>query len=228
MTRARSHHVEAVLARQAPAKDLVYDYVRREILWKAGAEGEFLAEEAVGRQLGLSRTPVREAFLRLEAEGFLALVPRKGALVLPMTERVVRDVMEVRLIAESWGARKVMVDSGARADLVRRLTEHHERMLGLTDGESDREVWGYIECDREFHREIIAAAANQVLLDLYERLRNLQLRMGRRAVGASAKRVHAVNAEHERIIRAFRSGKEANVLSAISGHLDVTERVLCA
>jgi DNA-binding GntR family transcriptional regulator len=228
MSPVKNHAVGTPLAVQAPAKDLVYDYVRREILWKTGPEGEFLAEEVVGRQLGLSRTPVREAFLRLEAEGFITLVPRKGALVLPMTERLIRDVMEVRRLAESWGARKVMVDPGARAELVGRLTSHHERMIGLTDAESDGEVWTYIECDREFHREIIAAAANQVLLDLYERLRNLQLRMGRRAVGASVRRVHAVNAEHERIIKAFASGKEANALSAISRHLDVTERVLCA
>jgi DNA-binding GntR family transcriptional regulator len=210
-------------ASQPPAKELAYDYIRREILWKPGVEAEFLAEEAVGKALGLSRTPVREAFLRLEAEGFIQLVPRKGALIRAITEREIRDVMEVRLVAETWAARKVLSDPGAQAELLGRLEDLHASLIGLRDAD---DAVAFIDCDREFHRAIIAASDNQVLLDFYERLRDLQLRMGLRVLGESAARIAAVNAEHQEILDALRGGDGDEVHAAISRHLEATGRVL--
>ena len=65
------------------AKDRALDYVKTQVLTGAFPGGELISEGEVATALGMSRTPVREAFLRLEAEGLLRLYPQRGALVVP-------------------------------------------------------------------------------------------------------------------------------------------------
>src|ERR1700755_625970 len=82
------------------AKDRAHDYVKRQVLTGAFPGGELISEGEVAAALGMSRTPVREAFLRLEAEGLLRLYPQRGALVVPVSPEEVRAVMEARLVLE--------------------------------------------------------------------------------------------------------------------------------
>jgi DNA-binding GntR family transcriptional regulator len=213
--------VEAV-DRSQPAKLQAYEYVRGEILRDSINEPHFLTEEMVGRALGLSRTPVREAFLMLEAEGLLQLVSRKGALILPITERQVREVTEVRSVVESWSATQALADPRLCERLIATLRALQEDLVAIGDDDPT----ALIECDRAFHRAIIAAAGNQVMLELYERMRDLQLRMGVRAVLGDPERAAAVRAEHQLIIDAFAGGSEHRILAAINGHLDVTAQNL--
>jgi DNA-binding GntR family transcriptional regulator len=208
--------------RTQPAKVQAYQYVRREILRDSINEPHFLTEEMVGRALGLSRTPVREAFLMLEAEGLLQLVSRKGALIMPITERQVREVMQVRSVVESWSAREVLADEQLRARLLAKLQLLQEELVAIGDDDATASI----ECDRRFHRELIAATDNQVMLDLYERMRDLQLRMGVRAVLHDPERAEAVRREHQLIIEAFADGAEAGVLAAITEHLEATDHNL--
>jgi DNA-binding GntR family transcriptional regulator len=204
--------------RARPAKVAAYDHVRRQILRDATDEPYFLLEETVASELGVSRTPVREAFLMLEAEGLLQLVPRKGAVVAPITGRQVREVMEVRSVVESWAASHVVADAQLRPALLASLRAHQTELERIGDDDPT----ALIEADRQFHRELVAAAGNQVMLDLYERMRDLQLRMGVRAVIGDPGRAAAVRREHERIVDALEAGVEADVLEAVRAHLDVT------
>jgi DNA-binding GntR family transcriptional regulator len=208
--------------RPQPAKAQAYEYVRREILRDAIDAPHFLTEENVGRVLGLSRTPVREAFLMLEAEGFLQLVPRKGALVVPITERQVREVMQVRSMAESWSLTRVLADEELRTRLLATLNALQDELEAIGDDDPTASI----ECDRRFHREIIAATGNQVLLDFYERMRDLQLRMGVRAVLDDPERAEAVRREHRGLIDALAGGSEQRVQAALSAHLDITAHSL--
>ncbi len=204
--------------RAQPAKLLVYDYLRQRILRDVIDEPHFLTEEMVASELGVSRTPVREAFLMLEAVGLLQLVPRKGALVMAITSRQVQDVMEVRSVVETWCASRVLADDELRRSLVEALSAFHEELIALGDEDPTR----LIETDRRFHRELVAAAGNQVMLDLYERLRDLQLRMGVRALLGDPARSAAVRVEHQRIVDALDEGTEEHVLNAIQAHLETT------
>ena len=71
------------------------------ILTRRYADNDLLAEGAIALEAGVSRTPVREALLRLEAEGMIRLLPKRGALVLPVTAQEWRDVLDTRLLVES-------------------------------------------------------------------------------------------------------------------------------
>lgn len=220
MTRTRRDSPQGV---REPAKEAAYRYVRSEIVARAASEPYFLAEEVIAAALDMSRTPVREAFLRLEAEGFLTLVPRKGALVRPITEREIVEVMEVRQLIERSAAEKAVASEGQREQLVARLRALDAELRELAEG---ADVSAFIDCDRRFHEEVVVAANNATLLELYHRLRDRQLGMGLHAVLDNTDRVNAVCDEHARIIESFESGDAKTIGDAIMAHLDATAQVL--
>src|ERR1700731_1416330 len=82
------------------AKDRAHDYVKRQVLTGAFPGGELISEGEVAAALGMSRTPVREAFLRLEAEGLLRLYPQRGALVVPVSSEEAPGGLEARGVVE--------------------------------------------------------------------------------------------------------------------------------
>jgi DNA-binding GntR family transcriptional regulator len=209
----------SVPERTRPAKLGVYRHLRELILRDAIDGPHFLTEEMVALELGVSRTPVREAFLMLEAEGLLQLTPRKGALVVPITSREVREVTQVRSVVETWCAQQVLRSDERRAALVLAMQELHEELAGLGSDPT-----ALIDTDRRFHRELVAAADNRVMLDLYERLRDRQLRMGVRAVLGDPLRVAAVRAEHQAILDALAEGDEEALVAAIRAHLERTRQ----
>src|ERR1700761_6929929 len=88
------------------AADRAYVHTKERILDGAYAQGRLLGEGEVSDSVGVSRTPVREAFLRLEAEGLLQLYPKRGALVVPISAADVEDVMETRLVIERFAIRR--------------------------------------------------------------------------------------------------------------------------
>ena len=94
--------------REPSAAERAYDYVKGEILARRFAAHDLLSEGQLADAVGVSRTPVREALLRLQGEGLVRLLPKRGALVLPVTVDEAADVMETRRLVESFAARKVL------------------------------------------------------------------------------------------------------------------------
>ena len=90
------------------ATEQAYAYAKERILDGRFAGGELISEGDVATGVGLSRTPVREAFLRLESEGLLRLYPKRGALVVPVSAAEVHAVMETRLLVERFAVEKSM------------------------------------------------------------------------------------------------------------------------
>jgi DNA-binding GntR family transcriptional regulator len=202
------------------AKKVAYDHVKAEVLAGKQREGEFLTEEAVAEVLGMSRTPVREAFVRLEAEQLLELLPRKGALIRPITYREIVEVMEVRQMIEQFAARRLLARGAAIAPTLEALLAEQRSLADAGDAEE------FIECDRRFHTELVTAAGNALLAETYQSLRDRQLRMGVRAVVSSPARTRQVLAEHRQIVLAFEAGDPERAVRAIDDHLRTTLDVL--
>src|SRR5256885_7567566 len=106
--------------KRPPAADRVYAHVKRGVLERRYEGGTLLTEGDLAEAVGVSRTPVREGLLRLEAEGLIKLYPKKGALVLPVSAQEIADVVETRLLVEEHAIRKVVP---ADPQLLRRLEE---------------------------------------------------------------------------------------------------------
>src|SRR6516225_8425581 len=109
MTSQRAKKNRSGARKAEAAQDISFAWLKKHIVTLPGSEGIFLTEAEVCRATGLSRTPVREALLRLEAEGFLQIVPKKGAFVPPITEAEINAIMEARGLVEEFCARRAVL-----------------------------------------------------------------------------------------------------------------------
>lgn len=200
------------------AQDRVYAWLKNHIATVPRTEGVFLSEGQLAAEAGASRTPVREALLRLETEGFLTIVPKKGAFVPPITDGDLESVMEARSLVENWALRRAAGIGEHLAEELYGLLDEQERLI--------ENPIAFIECDRQFHRTIVAAAGNPVLLDFYESLRDRHVRMGIQAVSATEGRTRQVLREHRAIVDALVSGGSERFARSVDEHLSNTLNTL--
>ena len=206
------------------AKDRALEYVKARVLTGAFRGGELISEGEVASALGMSRTPVREAFLRLEAEGLLRLYPQRGALVVPVSPEEVRSVIEARLVLEQFAVRKVVRRSpAARAAAFERMSRELERQREAGSAEDLRE---FLDSDRIFHSVMVDDADNSILADFYASLRDRQMRMIGQSTVAYPERIPTILDEHREIAEAVRDGDLERTLSAVKIHLASTARAL--
>lgn len=173
------------------AADRVYAHVKQSVLDRTLPGGHLLTEGEVADELGVSRTPVREGLLRLQAEGLVRLIPKRGALVVPVSPQEVEDVLEARELVEVHAARRAWT---VRSELVHRLTPH---LLAMRRAASAEHLWDFMAADRAFHAEVVRAAGNEVLAGVYDSLRDRQMRMGVLNLRGSAERTAVALADHE-------------------------------
>ncbi len=202
------------------AADRAYAFAKERILDGRFAGGEMISEGEVAKPTGLSRTPVREAFLRLEAEGFLRLYPKRGALIVPVSPTEVGSVMETRRVVERFAVEKVIETGAAVEDDLRRLIERQEELVAAGDSQ------GFVDADREFHRVLVAAAANPILLEWHDSLRDRQSRMGREAIAREDDRIPTIMREHRELADAIAAGDATAATAVLERHLAGTLRAL--
>ena len=204
-------------ARTAP--ETAYRWLRREISALPWDQEAFLTENAIAEASGVSRTPVRDALLRLEAAGLLRRVPHKGAYVPALSAQDIESMMEVRQVIEDWAVRKV-------TSLDRLGTELELLLQQQQDSLADPVA--FIDCDISFHKHIVHAANNRSLEEVYDSQRIKQQRMGVTAVQDSRGRSDHVVDEHRAIVEAIRSKDPLAAAAAVRSHLDSTLTVLKA
>ena len=219
MNVTRADKTRSKSAKPEAAQDIVFAWLKKHVVSLPRTDSTFLTEAEVCRATGMSRTPVREALLRLEADGFLQIVPKKGAFVPPISEREVEAIMQARGLVEDFCVRRaVHLAEFLAPELDRLLAEQEKRQKSPVE---------FIELDREFHRAILRAADNPILADFYESLRDRQMRMGLHAIAASEQRMDSVLAEHQAIAQGVRSGDADQAAEAMAQHLTKTLAVLC-
>lgn len=202
------------------AADRVYRHVKQGVLDRRFEGGVLLTEGEVAEAVGVSRTPVREALLRLETEGLLKLYPKKGALVLPVSVQEIADVMETRLLVEEFTARKAVPAPPALLDRLAALIEEQRRHAAEGD------LVALMAADRGFHAEIVRHAGNQILCRLYDQLRDRQLRMGVALLHSHPERVERTLVEHAEILDALRSGDADTTAAAVRAHVGRVEALV--
>ncbi|MEU6661566.1 GntR family transcriptional regulator [Streptomyces sp. NPDC046821] len=203
----------APAVKREPAADRVYDHIKRSVLERRYEGGTLLTEGELAEAVGVSRTPVREALLKLEVEGLIKLYPKKGALVLPVSAQEITDVVETRLLVEEHSARKAVP---APASLIARLEELLDQQRTQAAAGDFAEV---AITDRCFHAEIVRHGGNAILSRLYDQLRDRQLRMGVAVMQAHPDRIAKNIAEHEEILEALRSGDADAAVAAVHKHV---------
>ncbi len=187
-----------------------YTYTRGLLLDGTYRSGEFLSEGKVAEEIGLSRTPVREAFLRLEAEGFLKLYPKRGALVVPIRIEDGRNVIQVRLLLETFAVDQAAAGGSER---LARIGEELSALLQTRSRAASAWDSGY-----DFHRWLIDSAGNAMIGELYERVWVRQLRLTAASLNTPAEAERDVD-EHCRIADALRAGRGRTARNLLGDHI---------
>jgi DNA-binding GntR family transcriptional regulator len=202
--------------RRVSAADRAYAHTKERILDGEYAQGRLLGEGEVSDAVGVSRTPVREAFLRLEAEGLLQLYPKRGALVVPISAADVEDVMETRQLIERFAVGRVIeldLDLSAQLDAAIAAQERHAEAADAV---------AFVDADREFHRVFVAATGNAIVLRTHDSLRDQQQRMGLAAMSAGSDRMQRILDQHRGIVEAVRRRDADEAAALIDSHLEET------
>jgi DNA-binding GntR family transcriptional regulator len=216
--------VAPVKEQRVSAKDRAYDFVKDRVLYGAYRGGELISEGDVAADLEMSRTPVREAFLRLENEGLLRLYPQRGALVIPVSPEEVRQVLEARRVLEEFAARKVVGRTDAQRATLRSMLEASiARQRALAAGDDLR---AFLQEDRGFHTTLVDAGENGFFSQLYASLRDRQVRMLADSHVGDAVRRETILDEHAAIATALGKGDADAACAAVVTHLASTRAAL--
>lgn len=175
----------------------VYEHVHRAILDAKLPVGSALSEYRLAEEIGVSRTPVREALKRLEQDGLVHSIPRRGTFVADLTARGIVEIYEVRSQLEGFAAR-VAAERMDRAE-VKRLIAELDRVQKRSDNSDPKAAQ---EHDIHVHKGIVAAASNDRLTQILATLDDQVYRIRRRAM-ANSSRLPTTLAEHRRILGAI-------------------------
>ena len=154
-----------------PLRDVVFNTLRRAILRGELKPGERLMEIQLANKLGVSRTPIREAIRKLELEGLVLMIPRKGAEVAEITEKNLRDVLEVRCALEELAV-QLACDRIER----NRIRELHAAAAHFRDILDSDDITQIAAADEAFHDVIFKATGNERLIQLLNNLREQMYR----------------------------------------------------
>ena len=200
-----------------PLRDVVFNTLRQAIITGEFAPGERLMEIALANRLGVSRTPVREAIRKLELEGLVVMIPRKGAEVAKITEKDLRDVLEVRSSLEELAAELAAerMNDEVKEKLEKALKEFEEAI------ESDDNA-GIADSDVDFHDVIFEATGNARLIQIINNLREQMYRYRLEYVKDTEYHTVLLN-EHRELAKAMVEGRKEDARKIMKRHIDNQE-----
>lgn len=201
--------------RTTSAAERVYAEVKERILSGQVAGGSLLGEADVATDLGVSRTPVRESFIRLEAEGWMTLYPRRGALVHEIAPRDVREVVQARLLVETGTVREA-VDAGRNGELAERMAEVLDAQRAAFASDDHHR---FTELDASFHHLPVEACTNRLLEAFFATLGDRQRRMAAHALWGEHERRASVLTDHDELVDAVRAGDVERFERLLGAHL---------
>jgi DNA-binding GntR family transcriptional regulator len=204
-----------------PLSEEAYDALRAAILGGRLQPGARIVEADIARQMATSRSPIREAVRKLEHEGLVEYVPRRGTIVVGLSRAEVADAYQLRAHLEAYGAR--LAATHASEEQFARLLEMIERMRACATG---NDLDGLVAADVEFHRAVCEASGSRRLLQAWETLNPARwtLVSGLRATDLSLEQIAE---RHWPILAALQSRKPDNAETIIRSHiLELGERVL--
>ncbi len=192
----------------------VYDYLREKLLSGEFLPHEHLIEAKIAKEIGTSRTPVREALHSLELEGLIESIPRVGYRVKPISAQEVEEICEIRRVVEELATQWALEKS--RAPLIEALKNN---IRIAEEKVSKGDVKSFVELDAQFHEIIARHSGSQRLLELSQTLRRHMLRYRIQSIYSADNVLRAIEG-HKKILRAIEQINLEEVRQAIGYHLN--------
>jgi DNA-binding GntR family transcriptional regulator len=207
----------ARIVRPRSLATMVTDQIRDLIVMGRLAAGEQISENTLAEKLGTSRTPVREAFAKLESEGLLAVRPQRGTFVVPFELADVKQTCELRGILEV-GALQLACERN-RAGLCAALRASVDR----AEAALSERVEDYHPFDTAFHEELIQWSGNDQLIDAYSRISGRVRRLRFQFIRTLSK-IEGSQRDHRAIVEHLEAGRDDAALSELRHHVHLAHR----
>ncbi len=190
--------MKKIMEKHLTLREKILENIRDAIITGAITSGSRVSEPELAEKYGISRTPIREAFRQLESEGYLKVVPRKGAVVTSYTQKDIEEFYAIKSILEGYAAKLACTRLSEKE--IDRLQAINDKLSELCD-QSD--IKQFFKIHNDFHDIFIKSADNEKLREMinllvtrFQRLRLMSLSQpGRMAISVQ---------EHKKIIAAFR------------------------
>lgn len=216
--------VGTLAAELAPLREKIASMIRASIIDGRIAAGEKLREPVLSRQLGVSRTPLREALLQLDSEGFVEMTPRRGAVVRPLSKQDAAETYEVKGALEALAAR--LACERMDPDTLRKLKDINDRIASLRRARGADQA-RILQLNTEFHQTLTDASGNEKLSQYVRVLRAQALRYNYIYLSVMSRLEESV-AEHTQILDALRGKRADEVERLVREHGKSASRALCS
>ncbi len=203
------------------ARERAYAELKRRILQNEAPPGSQYLESALAESLGVSRTPVREAAIRLAKEGLVEIRPRHGILVLPLSARDMAEIYELLTELESLAARRVAALKPGPRELaeLEQATEEMARAL------KDDDLEGWAAADARFHDGLVALCGNRRLQEAYATYRDQAQRARMLTLRLRPKPVQSMK-DHAALLKALKRGDAGAAASCHRQHRERAGKLL--
>ena len=197
-----------------PLREMVYEELKIQILTGAIVPGTRMMEVDLAEEMGVSRTPIREAIRKLEKEGLVTIEPRRGAYASMISTQDMVEILEVRQDLEGLAAYFAATRmSPVEMEELREVADRYNAAV------KEGNMKDMIRYDTQFHRMIVDSCNNKILVNMVEQLQELVLRF-RYIYYDNFRRADNMPAEHREIIEAIASGDEDRARAAADVHID--------
>lgn len=192
---------------------MAYEAIRSSILSGEMNSDEIYNEMKIAKNLGISRTPVREALLELSSQGLITFLPRKGLVVNKFTAKDIQDIFEIREAIELAAVEKISKNaSSLKFDDLKDIIDAQRKAA------AKQEHGKFVELDRAFHMALGRLTDNRRIEAIMQNIRDFVHLMGLRAIALEG-RMEEVIQEHESVYNAIRQGKSMEARVLMDSHL---------
>lgn len=203
-----------------PLRDVVFKTLRKGILTGELKPGERLMEIHLANRLGVSRTPIREAIRKLELEGLVTMIPRRGAEVANITEKNLKDVLEVRRALES-----LAIELACERITEETKLELEERLKKVEDAVQTKDSSLIASADVAFHDTIVEASGNNRLIQLVNNLGEQMYRYRFEYIKDMSKHPQIMS-EHKIMFQCIMDKDKAKAAQIVKVHIDNQEEAI--
>ena len=194
---------------------LATERLRESIVYGDIKMGAPLQEKALSEELGISRTPIREALFKLQAEGLVTIRPYRGASVFTVTPEQLQDLVDFRGLLEIAALRKTMAE---RRKVLSQALENI--LVQMKNAVVSDDVRQYLLLDHNFHIALIESSGSQCLMDGYGLIASKMTAL-RTALGQTRERIVSSYGDHEKFYTLFEAGDDAAACDVLSNHIQI-------
>lgn len=197
-----------------------YNFLRSAIFRRELKEGEVYSQDQISTMLNISRTPVREALLALQKEGYIRFLRGRGFEIVPYDEKDISNISEMRLIIEKAAA-ALAAQRATPAQIAAMEKNIQEQQTCVETGESF-DVYLYLQLDDTFHKQILEASRNKYLAKASEDMRNQWMRSGYSILQSGENKFDSCR-EHQAVLEAIQTGDSAAAERQMALHINNTQ-----